>query len=161
MKTIDKICIDHPDLAPKILSSGNSTHIAYACCVDCGRFLGWIGRQSLVDHIESMATEVDRLKSILEFSRIKDQLDAAILSHNGEISTDAIWKHLMNQMLPATRDLFAYCGRINSIEFGKVTITVKTETMKTIAIGKIPELTKILNKILGHSMTVELAVEAE
>jgi hypothetical protein len=70
---INKFCSEHPKQNPLIFDSGNQTHIACARCVECDRFLGWIGRTDLAAHISELEAEIARLRTILELARFKSQ----------------------------------------------------------------------------------------
>jgi hypothetical protein len=63
---IRKPCEDHPDDPPLILEDDDERHIAYTCCIQCDRFLGWVEHKELRQFIYELQTEADRLNEILK-----------------------------------------------------------------------------------------------
>jgi hypothetical protein len=62
---VGKHCSEHPDDPPLILESDNKTHIAYASCIECDRFLGWVGRKELTQYIYQLQSEINRFDRML------------------------------------------------------------------------------------------------
>jgi hypothetical protein len=157
---INKSCSEHPELIPLIFDSGNQTHTACARCSQCDRFLGWIGRRDLSTYIDELEAEVARLRAILELGRFKSQgAEARPLLDPDGLDLEVIWARLLAQLQPATRDLFKPFAELESIASDKVTIAMKSQTMKTIASGKVPELTKVFSQSLGQPIAIELTVK--
>jgi hypothetical protein len=158
---INKSCAEHPELIPLIFDSGNQTHTACARCPQCDRFLGWIGRRDLSTYIDELETEIARLRTILELGRFKSQgAEAKPLLDTDGLDLEVIWARLLAQLQPATRDLFKPFAELESIESDKVTIAMRSQTMKTIASGKVPELTKVFSQSLGQTIAIELTVKS-
>ena len=157
---IKKSCTEHPELIPLILDSGNQTHTACARCPKCERFLGWIGRRDLSTCIDELKTETDRLRTILELDRFKSQgADTIPLLNPDGLDLKVIWAQMLTQMQPATRDLFKPFAELESIAFDKVTILMKSQTMRSIGSGKIPELTRVFSQSLGQTIAIELTIK--
>ncbi len=68
------------------------------------------------------------------------------------------WEQVLQQLLPASRDLFKPFGKLISISEAQVVVAMKSSTMQTIASGKVPELAKVFSQMLGRSIAVKLEV---
>ncbi len=74
------------------------------------------------------------------------------------IDVDSTWERVLQQLLPASRDLFKQFGKLVSITDRQAVVAMKSATMQKIAAGKIPELTKVFNHALGGEIVVKLEV---
>jgi DNA polymerase III subunit gamma/tau len=79
------------------------------------------------------------------------------------VQTDTIdiastWEQVLQQLLPASRDLFKPFGKLISISEAQAVVAMKSSTMQTIASGKVPELAKVFSKMFGRSIGVKLDV---
>jgi formylglycine-generating enzyme required for sulfatase activity len=70
----------------------------------------------------------------------------------------ATWEEVLPQLLPASRDLFKPFGRLIAVTNEQAVVAMKSSTMKSIASGKVPELTKVFSNMFGRSMVVTLEV---
>ncbi|WP_310487813.1 DNA polymerase III subunit gamma/tau [Chamaesiphon sp. VAR_69_metabat_338] len=71
------------------------------------------------------------------------------------------WERVLQQLLPASRDLFRPFGKLISISDIQAIIAMKSSTMQTIAAGKVPELAKVFSSICGRSIAVKLEVSGK
>jgi formylglycine-generating enzyme required for sulfatase activity len=70
----------------------------------------------------------------------------------------AIWEKVLQQLLPASKDLFKVFGTLITVTSEQAIVAMKSSTMRTIASGKVPELTKVFSVMFGRSMVVTLEV---
>ncbi|NJR32332.1 MAG: hypothetical protein HC778_05170 [Chamaesiphon sp. CSU_1_12] len=70
----------------------------------------------------------------------------------------ATWERVLQQLLPASRDLFKPFGTLISISEAQAVVAMKSSTMQTIAAGKVPELAKVFSNMFGRSIAVKLEV---
>jgi formylglycine-generating enzyme required for sulfatase activity len=70
----------------------------------------------------------------------------------------AIWEKVLQQLLPASKDLFKVFGTLITVTNEQAVVAMKSSTMQQIASGKVPELTKVFSDIFGRSMVVTLEV---
>ena len=68
------------------------------------------------------------------------------------------WEQVLQQLLPASRDLFTPFGKLISISEAQAIVAMKSSTMQTIASSKVPELAKVFSHMLGRSIAVKLEV---
>ncbi len=68
------------------------------------------------------------------------------------------WERVLQQLLPASRDLFRPFGKLISLSDIHAIVAMKSSTMQTIAAGKVPELAKVFSSICGRSIAVKLEV---
>jgi DNA polymerase III subunit gamma/tau len=68
------------------------------------------------------------------------------------------WERVLQQLLPASRDLFRPFGKLISLSDVQAIVAMKSSTMQTIAAGKVPELAKVFSSICGRSIAVKLEV---
>jgi len=66
------------------------------------------------------------------------------------------WSQILDRSNPATRDLFKLFGQLESIDNNRVTIRMKSATLKSLAICKIPELAKALGDQSNQTMSIKL-----
>ena len=71
---------------------------------------------------------------------------------------ESVWRRMVKILLPSTRSLIEGYGQPHSFGSGLFVISMKSPTMRTIAIGKIPEISKALGQILGRPIAVKLFV---
>ncbi len=86
---------------------------------------------------------------------------AAAAAPTGAIGTadlSSTWEQVLQQLLPASRDLFKPFGKLISIAQAQVVVAMKSSTMQTIAASKVPELAKVFSHLLGRSIAVKLEV---
>lgn len=86
---------------------------------------------------------------------------AAAVAPTGAIGTvdlSSTWEQVLQQLLPASRDLFRLYGKLISIAQAQVVVAMKSSTMQAIAASKVPELAKVFSHLLGRSMAVKLEV---
>ncbi|MCY7334989.1 MAG: DNA polymerase III subunit gamma/tau [Chamaesiphon sp.] len=76
----------------------------------------------------------------------------------GTIDLSTTWEQVLQQLLPASRDLFKPFGKLISIAQSQVVVAMKSSTMQTIAASKVPELAKVFSHLLGRSIAVKLEV---
>ncbi len=76
----------------------------------------------------------------------------------GTIDLISTWEKVLQQLLPASRDLFKPFGTLISITEAQAVVAMKSSTMQTIAAGKVPELAKVFSQICGRSIAVKLDV---
>jgi formylglycine-generating enzyme required for sulfatase activity len=70
----------------------------------------------------------------------------------------ATWEKVLQQLLPASRDLFKVFGRLIAVTNEQAVVAMKSSTMQSIASGKVLELTKVFSNMFGRSMVVKLEV---
>jgi DNA polymerase III subunit gamma/tau len=70
----------------------------------------------------------------------------------------ATWEKVLQQLLPASKDLFKGFGTLIAITNEQAVVAMKSSTMQQIASGKVPELTKVFSTMFGRSMVVKLEV---
>lgn len=68
------------------------------------------------------------------------------------------WERVLQQLLPASRDLFKPFGKLVSITEAQAIVAMKSSTMQTIASGKVPELAKIFSNMYDRAIAVKLEV---
>jgi DNA polymerase III subunit gamma/tau len=86
---------------------------------------------------------------------------AAIAAPPAAIGTEDLgstWERVLQQLLPASRDLFRPFGKLISLSDVQAIVAMKSSTMQTIAAGKVPELAKVFTSICGRSLAVKLEV---
>jgi DNA polymerase III subunit gamma/tau len=86
---------------------------------------------------------------------------AAIAAPPDPIGTEDLastWERVLQQLLPASRDLFRPFGKLISLSDVQAIVAMKSITMQTIAAGKVPELAKVFSSICGRSIAVKLEV---
>jgi DNA polymerase III subunit gamma/tau len=69
-----------------------------------------------------------------------------------------IWEQVLQQLLPASRDLFKPFGKLVTISDTQAVVAMKSSTMQSIASGKVPELSKVFSQMFGRSISVRLDV---
>ncbi len=68
------------------------------------------------------------------------------------------WERVLQQLLPASRDLFKPFGTLISVSEQQAVVAMKSSTMQSIATGKVPELAKVFSHIFGREIAVKLEV---
>jgi DNA polymerase III subunit gamma/tau len=68
------------------------------------------------------------------------------------------WEQVLQQLLPASRDLFKPFGKLISISETQAIVAMKSDTMQSIASGKVPELAKVFSQMFDRSIAVKLEV---
>ncbi len=68
------------------------------------------------------------------------------------------WEQVLQQLLPASRDLFKPFGKLIAISEAQAIVAMKSSTMQSIASGKVPELAKVFSNMFGRSIGVKLEV---
>ncbi len=68
------------------------------------------------------------------------------------------WERVLQQLLPASRDLFKPFGKLIAISEAQAVVAMKSSTMQTIAAGKGPELSKVFSNMFGREIVVKLEV---
>jgi DNA polymerase III subunit gamma/tau len=76
----------------------------------------------------------------------------------GNDELKATWEKVLQQLLPASKDLFKVFGTLISITTEQAVVAMKSSTMQQIASGKVPELTKVFSSMFGRSIVVKLEV---
>jgi DNA polymerase III subunit gamma/tau len=76
----------------------------------------------------------------------------------GNTDLTATWEKVLQQLLPASKDLFKVFGTLISVTTEQAVVAMKSSTMQQIASGKVPELTKVFSSIFGRSIVVKLEV---
>ena len=76
----------------------------------------------------------------------------------GTIDLSSTWEQVLQQLLPASRDLFKPFGKLISIAPAQVVVAMKSSTMQRISSSKVPELAKVFSHLLGRSIAVKLEV---
>ncbi len=74
------------------------------------------------------------------------------------IDIDRTWEQVLQQLLPASRDLFKPFGKLINVTERQATIAMKSATMQSIASGKVPELTKVFTQMYDREIVVKLEV---
>jgi DNA polymerase III subunit gamma/tau len=86
---------------------------------------------------------------------------AAVTAPKVAIATSDLsstWEQVLQQLLPASRDLFKPFGKLIAVSEEQAVVAMKSSTMQTIASGKVPELSKVFSNLLGRSIAVKLEV---
>jgi DNA polymerase III subunit gamma/tau len=68
------------------------------------------------------------------------------------------WEQVLQQLLPASRDLFKPFGKLMLVSETQAIVAMKSSTMQSIASGKVPELAKVFSHMFGRSISVKLDV---
>jgi DNA polymerase III subunit gamma/tau len=76
----------------------------------------------------------------------------------GTVDLVTTWEQVLQQLLPASRDLFKPFGKLIAISAEQAIVAMKSSTMQTIASGKVPELAKVFSTMFGRSIAVKLEV---
>jgi DNA polymerase III subunit gamma/tau len=76
----------------------------------------------------------------------------------GTVDINSTWEQVLQQLLPASRDLFKPFGKLISVTEEQAIVAMKSSTMQTIAAGKVPELAKVFSHMFGRSIAVKLDV---
>ena len=76
----------------------------------------------------------------------------------GTIDLSSTWEQVLQQLLPASRDLFKPFGKLISVAPAQVVVAMKSSTMQRISSSKVPELAKVFSHLLGRSIAVKLEV---
>jgi DNA polymerase III subunit gamma/tau len=76
----------------------------------------------------------------------------------GNTDLTATWEKVLQQLLPASKDLFKVFGTLISVTTEQAVVAMKSSTMQQIASGKVPELTKVFSTMFGRSIVVKLEV---
>jgi DNA polymerase III subunit gamma/tau len=76
----------------------------------------------------------------------------------GTIDINSTWEQVLQQLLPASRDLFKPFGKLITVTAEQAVVAMKSATMQTIASGKVPELAKVFSQMFGRSIAVKLEV---
>jgi DNA polymerase III subunit gamma/tau len=74
------------------------------------------------------------------------------------VEIDSTWEQVLQQLLPASRDLFKPFGKLISVTDQQAVVAMKSSTMQSIASGKVPELTKVFSHMFGRPLVVKLEV---
>lgn len=92
-------------------------------------------------------------------TEIPTTVPSAVSKNSGDsIDIDRIWERVLQQLLPASRDLFKPFGKLISMNEQQAVVAMKSATMQTIASGKVPELGKVFSQMFGRSIAVKLEV---
>ena len=76
----------------------------------------------------------------------------------GTIDLVQTWEQVLQQLLPASRDLFKPFGKLVVVSETQAIVAMKSSTMQSIASGKVPELSKVFSNMFGRSILVKLDV---
>ncbi len=76
----------------------------------------------------------------------------------GNVDLDRTWEQVLQQLLPASRDLFKPFGKLIAITDTQAVVAMKSATMQSIASGKVPELAKVFSHMFDRSIAVKLEV---
>jgi DNA polymerase III subunit gamma/tau len=76
----------------------------------------------------------------------------------GTEDLNSTWEQVLQQLLPASRDLFRPFGKLLSVTEQQAIVAMKSSTMQTIATGKVPELSKVFSQMFGRAIAVKLDV---
>jgi DNA polymerase III subunit gamma/tau len=76
----------------------------------------------------------------------------------GTTNLENTWEQVLQQLLPASRDLFKPFGKLVVISDTQAIVAMKSSTMQSIASGKVPELSKVFSNMFGRSILVKLDV---
>jgi len=82
----------------------------------------------------------------------------AAVTAGSDLNLVTTWEQVLQQLLPASRDLFKPFGKLISISTEQAIVAMKSSTMQTIAAGKVPELAKVISNMFGRSIAVKLEV---
>ena len=82
----------------------------------------------------------------------------ATVTAGNDLNLVTTWEQVLQQLLPASRDLFKPFGKLISISTEQAIVAMKSSTMQTIAAGKVPELAKVISNMFGRSIAVKLEV---
>jgi DNA polymerase III subunit gamma/tau len=76
----------------------------------------------------------------------------------GTVDLIQTWEQVLQQLLPASRDLFKPFGKLILVSETQAIVAMKSSTMQLIASGKVPELSKVFSQMFGRSIAVKLDV---
>jgi DNA polymerase III subunit gamma/tau len=76
----------------------------------------------------------------------------------GTVDLVQTWEQVLQQLLPASRDLFKPFGKLVVVSETQAIVAMKSSTMQSIASGKVPELSKVFSNMFGRSISVKLDV---
>jgi DNA polymerase III subunit gamma/tau len=76
----------------------------------------------------------------------------------GAVDLVQTWEQVLQQLLPASRDLFKPFGKLIVVSEEQAIVAMKSSTMQSIASGKVPELAKVFSHLFGRSIAVKLDV---
>jgi DNA polymerase III subunit gamma/tau len=76
----------------------------------------------------------------------------------GTVDLANTWEQVLQQLLPASRDLFKPFGKLVVVSDTQAIVAMKSSTMQSIASGKVPELSKVFSNMFGRSIVVKLDV---
>jgi DNA polymerase III subunit gamma/tau len=76
----------------------------------------------------------------------------------GTVDLTQTWEQVLQQLLPASRDLFKPFGKLIVVSETQAIVAMKSSTMQSIASGKVPELSKVFSNMFGRSISVKLDV---
>jgi DNA polymerase III subunit gamma/tau len=76
----------------------------------------------------------------------------------GTVDLVQTWEQVLQQLLPASRDLFKPFGKLVVVSESQAIVAMKSSTMQSIASGKVPELSKVFSNMFGRSISVKLDV---
>jgi DNA polymerase III subunit gamma/tau len=76
----------------------------------------------------------------------------------GTVDIAHTWEQVLQQLLPASRDLFKPFGKLILVSEEQAIVAMKSSTMQSIASGKVPELSKVFSAMFGRSIAVKLDV---
>ncbi len=76
----------------------------------------------------------------------------------GAVDLVQTWEQVLQQLLPASRDLFKPFGKLILVAESQAIVAMKSSTMQSIASGKVPELAKVFSQMFGRSIAVKLDV---
>ncbi len=76
----------------------------------------------------------------------------------GTVDLVQTWEQVLQQLLPASRDLFKPFGKLVVVSETQAIVAMKSSTMQSIASGKVPELSKVFSTMFGRSISVKLDV---
>ncbi len=76
----------------------------------------------------------------------------------GTVDLVQTWEQVLQQLLPASRDLFKPFGKLILVAESQAIVAMKSSTMQSIASGKVPELAKVFSQMFGRSIAVKLDV---
>jgi DNA polymerase III subunit gamma/tau len=76
----------------------------------------------------------------------------------GTVDLIQTWEQVLQQLLPASRDLFKPFGKLIVVSETQAIVAMKSSTMQSIASGKVPELSKVFSNMFGRSISVKLDV---
>jgi DNA polymerase III subunit gamma/tau len=76
----------------------------------------------------------------------------------GTVDLIQTWEQVLQQLLPASRDLFKPFGKLIVVSETQAIVAMKSSTMQSIASGKVPELSKVFSQMFGRSIVVKLDV---